>query len=292
MALDSRDGAAVGQGTPFGLADPLYVSPYVDVDEWRDDPVRHRYVHGGFTGTELRFSFYLPPKELYEGRFFQPLMAVSGTEHAATMPPMMGAMIGHMIPFAFESGAFLVESNQGRTVMYPGDDPTIPGYRGSAAAAGYARVLAAEMYGRHRAYGYVFGGSGGAYKTIACFENALGVWDGAVPFVPGSPLSMPNVFTVQAHAIRILKDKFDQIVDVRRPEPRGAGGAGRGHPDGLSAASLVQPRAGRHRLHRRVRRSDRQHRELGSGVLRPLLEGARIFGLRRATLADRGAAAA
>jgi hypothetical protein len=178
-------------------------------------------VHGGFTGTDLRFSIYFPPRELYEGRFFQPLMAVSGTEHAATMPPMMGAMIGHMIPFAFESGAFLVESNQGRTVMYPGDDPTIPGYRGSAAAAGYARALAAEMYGRHRAYGYVFGGSGGAYKTIACFENALGVWDGAVPFVPGSPLSMPNVFTVQAHAIRILKDKFDQIVDAL--EPGGSG---------------------------------------------------------------------
>ncbi len=206
---------------PRGSTDPLYDKPYVDVDEWRDQPVRHRYVHGGFHETDLRWSIYFPPAERYEGRFFQPLMAVSGTENAATMPPMMGAMIGHMIPFAFDSGAFLVESNQGRTVMYPGDDPTIPGYRASAATAKHARVLAAEMYGDHRAWGYVFGGSGGAYKTIACFENAPGVWDGAAPFVAGSPASLPNVFTVQAHALRVLEGKFEQIVDAI--EPGGSG---------------------------------------------------------------------
>jgi hypothetical protein len=199
----------------------MYDNPFVDIDEWRDEPVRHRYVHGGFRDTDLRYSVYFPPPERYEGRFFQPLMAVSGTEHAATMPPMMGAMIGHMIPFAFDSGAYLVESNQGRTVMYPGDDPTIPGYRASAATARYSRVLAAEMYGAHRPFGYVFGGSGGAFKAIACFENTLGIWDGAVPFVMGSPVSMPNVFTVQAHAMRLLWDKFPQIVDAL--EPGGSG---------------------------------------------------------------------
>jgi hypothetical protein len=206
---------------PSGSTDPLYDKPFVDIDEWRDEPVRHRYVHGGFAETDLRFSVYFPPAERYEGRFFQPLMAVSGTEHAATLPPMMGAMIGHMIPFAFDSGAYLVESNQGRAVMYPGADPTIPGYRASAATARYSRALAAQMYGAHRPYGYVFGGSGGAYKTIACFENAPGVWDGAVPFVMGSPASLPNVFTVQAHAMRVLWDKFPQIIDAL--EPGGSG---------------------------------------------------------------------
>jgi hypothetical protein len=206
---------------PSGSTDPLYDKPYLDIDEWRDQPVRHRYVHGGFHDTDLRFSIYFPPAERYEGRFYQPLMAVSGTENAATMPPMMGAMIGHMIPFAVESGAFLVESNQGRTVMYPGDDPTIPGYRASAATAKHARTLAVEMYGDHRAYGYVFGGSGGAFKTIACVENTLGVWDGSVPFVQGSPVSLPSVFTVQAHALRVLDGKFEQIVDAL--EPGGSG---------------------------------------------------------------------
>ncbi|WP_405182140.1 hypothetical protein [Nocardia sp. NBC_01377] len=30
--------------------------PFIDIDEWRDEPVRHRYVHGGFEGTAARFS--------------------------------------------------------------------------------------------------------------------------------------------------------------------------------------------------------------------------------------------
>ncbi len=208
-------------GFPAGSRDPMYDTPYVDIDEWRDEPVRCRYIHGGFKGTDCRFSFYFPPPERYEGRFFQPLMAVSGIETAALMPAMQGMMIPDTLPSAIDSGAYLVESNQGLTVMFQGDDPTIPMYRASAAAARYSRVLAAEMYGAHRPYGYVYGGSGGAYKTMACFENALGVWDGALPFVQGSPLDGPNVFTVQAHAMRILLDKFPAIVDAI--EPGGSG---------------------------------------------------------------------
>jgi len=33
--------------------DPLFREPYVDIDEWRDAPVRHHYIHGGFKGTEV-----------------------------------------------------------------------------------------------------------------------------------------------------------------------------------------------------------------------------------------------
>jgi hypothetical protein len=208
-------------GFPAGSRDPLYDAPYVDIDEWRDQPVRHRYVHGGFKGTECRFSIYFPPAERYEGRFFQPLMAVSGTENAALGPAMQGYMIAESLPFALASGGYLVESNQGRTTMFPGEDGTIPGYRASAAVAKYSRILAAEMYGPHRPYGYVFGGSGGGYRTLACFENCPGVWDGAVPFIHPTPVSIPNTFTVQAHAFRVLRDKFPAIVDAI--EPGGSG---------------------------------------------------------------------
>ena len=206
-------------GGPTTSKDAEFSKPYVDVDEWRDEPVRHRYVHGGFEGTETRFSAYFPPPEHYEGRFFQPLMPVSGWEHAA--PVMLAGMMGASIDYAIGTGAYLLESNMGRTVMFPGDDPTLVGYRASAAVARYSRVLAAEMYGEHRAYGYVYGGSGGAYKTIGCIENTVDVWDGAVPFVHGTPMTMPNIFTVQAHAIRILRDKFPMIVDAI--EPGGSG---------------------------------------------------------------------
>jgi hypothetical protein len=38
------------------VSDPYFGPPFVDLDEWRESPRRHRYVHGGFEGTETRFS--------------------------------------------------------------------------------------------------------------------------------------------------------------------------------------------------------------------------------------------
>ena len=42
--------------------DPQFNEPYVEVNELRNEPVPHRYVHGGFKGTDARFSFYFPPR--------------------------------------------------------------------------------------------------------------------------------------------------------------------------------------------------------------------------------------
>jgi hypothetical protein len=193
------------------MSDSKYVEPYVDLDEWRDAPPRHRYVHGGFKGSELLFSIYFPPSEQYQGRFFQPLQAVSGNENMAPMAMFQAGSPG----FAISSGGYLVESNQGSKHMFGGDAAA------NAAVAQYSRELAAQMYGQHRTYGYVYGGSGGAFKTIGCVETQPGVWDGSVPFVHGSPVAIPNVFTVQAHAMRILWDRFAQIVDAI--EPGGSG---------------------------------------------------------------------
>jgi hypothetical protein len=189
----------------------VYSEPFVDVDEWRDAPVRHRYVHGGFKAADLLFSIYLPPKELYDGRFFQPLQVVSGNENMAPMAMHQAGGVG----FALASGGYLVESNQGAKDMFGGSAEA------NAAVAQYSRVVAADMYGQHRPYGYVYGGSGGAFKTLGCVETQPGVWDGCVPFVHGTPVSIPNFFTVQAHAMRVLSHKFPQIVDAL--EPGGSG---------------------------------------------------------------------
>jgi hypothetical protein len=191
----------------------------IDIDEWRDEPVRHRYVHGGFEGTDARFSIYFPPEERYEGRFFQPVLPMSGIETAASLGVLYG--VAGSIEFAVDSGAYLVESNLGRLTPFPGDDWTIAGYRASAGVARYSRQLAGEMYGAHRPYGYVYGGSGGSLKTVSCFENAPDVWDGAVPFVMASSMAMPLVFPVQFHAMRLLWDEFPGIVDAI--EPGGSG---------------------------------------------------------------------
>jgi len=200
-------------------SDLFFTEPYVDIDEWRDEPVRHRYVHGGFKNTQARFSFYFPPKEQYENRFIQYIMPMSGNENLVKAPSYPDPP--YALGFVFESGGYFVESNLGRLDMFPGDDPTIAGYRTSAAVAKYSRVLASKMYDPHRPYGYAFGGSGGAFKTISCIENTVGVWDGVVPFIHGSPMSMINVFSVQAHAMRVLKDKMPTIIDA--VEPGGSG---------------------------------------------------------------------
>jgi hypothetical protein len=201
----------------MGLTDPMFTVPFVDLDEWRDEPVRHRYVHGGFEGTDCRFSMYFPDAIRYGGRFFHPVSPVPGSEHGATE----GAFTGY-IEFAVASGGYLVESNLGRfRRALRGEDSTVAGYRASAAVATYSRALAAETYGDHRPFGYVFGGSGGAYRAFACIENGPEVWDGAVPYIHGTPQSLPSRFSVQAHAFRVLGPKLSQIVDA--VEPGGSG---------------------------------------------------------------------
>ena len=195
-----------GQGEPR-----MYAEPFIDIDEWRDAPVRHRYVHGGFRDSELLFSLYFPPADAYEGRFFQPLQAISGSENSA--PMSMNQAFG--VDFAVASGGYLVESNQGSRDMFGGSAEA------NAAVARYSRTLAAEMYGDHRPFGYVYGGSGGAFKTLGCVETFADVWDGSVPFVHGTPVSIPYFFTVQAHAMRVLGPKFPQLVDAL--EPGGSG---------------------------------------------------------------------
>jgi hypothetical protein len=204
----------------FTTQDTLFNKPYVDVDEWRDKPLRHRYVHGGFKGTGARFSFYFPSNEGYQGRFFQYITPFPDSETLS-----QGALGEEdKIGFALTHGSYFIETNGGGRVDFArpeSRDPTIGAYRVSAAAAQFSRVVAGRIYGGRRPYGYAFGGSGGAYRTVGSIENTENVWDGVVPYVLGSPMAIPNVFTVRMHAMRVLKDKFPQIVDAL--EPGGSG---------------------------------------------------------------------
>src|ERR1700691_2913280 len=90
--------------------DDSYFGPgYVDVDEWRDAPLRHRYVHGGFEGTDTRFSLYFPPEESYKGRllfFFEG--GLGGHETNA-----IGPLGFRSLELAFACGGYLAESNSG-----------------------------------------------------------------------------------------------------------------------------------------------------------------------------------
>jgi hypothetical protein len=216
--------------------DPRFNQPYIDVREWRDEPAdapvfpggittqqggaatveaRHLYVHGGFTGTDARFSFCFPPQEEYQGRFFQATHQLLAGEEATP----------RNISFALASGGYCVQTNMGGAENPRGPqessdsrfDTSIRGYRVNAEAAKYSRVVAAEIYGAHRTYGYLYGGSGGAYQTVTSAEMTTGVWDGYVPYVMGSPQSIPNCFTVRVNALRVLKDKWPAIFDAIEP---------------------------------------------------------------------------
>lgn len=204
----------------FETKDSVFSDPFIDMDEWRDEPVRHRYVHGGFEGTQTRFSFYFPPEHKYEGRFFQYITPFPDNENLSQGASGEGDKIG----FSIASGAYFIETNGGGRTDFSNpraQDPTIGAYRANAASAQFSRVVAMKIFGGSRPFGYSFGGSGGAYRTVGGLENTEGVWDGAVPYVLGSPVAIPNVFTVRMYAMRVLKDKFPQIVDAL--EPGGSG---------------------------------------------------------------------
>lgn len=198
--------------------DEQFSRGYVDIDEMRtrklDDGTElpFRYMHGGFEGTNVRFSFCFPDKEHYEGRFYQYLSPFPGPEEELASLPVTG--IDDKIAFCITNGAYYVETNMGSTAVFgENDDPHIT-HKSSAAAAEYSRLKAQEIYGyEHRPYGYVYGGSGGGYRAIACIENT-NAFDGAAPFVIGSPYAIPNCQTTRAHAERILRDKLPLIMDA------------------------------------------------------------------------------
>ena len=146
--------------------DPYFRDPYIDVEEWRDTPVRHYYVHGGFHGTDIngeneaRFALYFPEKEKYEGRFFQYLSPAPESENATESQTGED----NKIAFALTHGAYFVVSNQGG-FMLGGDSSRL--YKVSANTAEFSRKVAKRIYeAEERPYGYVFGGSGGAFLGL------------------------------------------------------------------------------------------------------------------------------
>lgn len=199
------------------LQDPRFQSPFVDADEWRERPMPDgsalpfRYIHGGFEGTGVKFLFCFPEAERFQGRFYQYLSPFPGPDEKLASLGRLG--INDRIGFCLAHGACSVESNMGSTAMFGGQADATLCWKSSAAVAEYARVKAMEIYHCKRPYGYVYGGSGGGYKTIACVENTR-AWDGAAPYVIGLPYSLPNTITMHAQGQRVLRRSFGCIWDA------------------------------------------------------------------------------
>lgn len=221
LAAGTSGKSLKGQKLDFVCKDTQFKNPFVDIDRVIMQPVRCRYIHGGFDDGTL-FSFYFPiEKENFTGRFFQYITPFPDSETSAQAYP---AEV-NPIAFSVSHGAYFVETNEGGKLDFNAPstkrDASIGAYRANAACAELSRHIAQLIYGCGRPFGYCYGGSGGAYRTTGSMESTEGVWEGAVPFVLGSPNAIPNVFGVRMNALRVLRDKMADIVDAM--EPGGSG---------------------------------------------------------------------
>jgi hypothetical protein len=216
----------------YEVTDPFFGVPYVDVDEWRDAPLRYRHVHGGFADCDTRFTMYFPEAHVWQGRLIMPLEgAHAGHEDAFGGP--MGSIIGGL-ELVVRLGGYMVESNMGHIgdAVDPkaGDDPTLYGWRAAAEVARLSKHIAAQVYGRPPHHSYVWGGSGGGRRSPLCLENAPDVFDGALPFMGGGNVvpfpatervrsGQPIAFASMFNVARLLRhgDTPERLVDAMRP---------------------------------------------------------------------------
>ena len=216
----------------YSVTDSYFGAPYVDRDEWHDEPHGHRRVHGGFAGCDTRFTFYFPVLEEWQGRLIMPLEGA----HAGHEDFFGGALGDAMggIGLTARLGGYMVESNMGHIGddIDPkgGEDPTLYGWRAAAETARFSKYLAEQVYGSAPHHSYVWGGSGGGRRSPLVLENAPDVFDGALPFMGGGDvrpfpaterikgaqvMSFACMFNVQ----RMLRhgDTMEKIIDAMQP---------------------------------------------------------------------------
>jgi hypothetical protein len=132
-------------------------------------------VHGGFEGTDTRFSFYFPAKDLYRGRFIQ--YVYPGHNERTNDPDVkLDGFHGGagFVGLAAELGAYAVESNDSATAADAGGkDTSVPGYRASAESARFSRYLAAQLYGAAPGFGYVYGAAAAALRRLPVSPTAM-----------------------------------------------------------------------------------------------------------------------
>ena len=207
----------MGKEIYHALLDPDYQDVYVDVDEIRTrkapngEEITCRYLHGGFRQKAVKFSIHFPKRDVFRGRFFQYLSPFPGPDEEMASLNKTGG--DDVISFSLLNGAIFAESNMGSKNMFGPNGDDKDRWKSSAAVAEFTRKKAMEIYACPRPVGIVFGGSGGGYKTMACIENT-DAWDGAVPYVIGSPVSLPNTITMHVQGERVLRHAFPKILDA------------------------------------------------------------------------------
>ncbi|WP_344046874.1 tannase/feruloyl esterase family alpha/beta hydrolase [Nocardioides panacihumi] len=233
----------------YEVTDSYFGAPYIDVDELRDEPSPHRYIHGGFTGCDTRFAFSYPPSDQWKGRLIQPMEGAHAGHEDFFAGPLGAAMGG--LPLTIRAGGYMVETNMGHIGddIDPkgGEDPTIYGWRAAVESARFSKFVAEQVYGEAPHHAYVWGGSGGGRRSPLVLENGADVFDGALPFMGGGDvapfpaterikgaqvMSFACMFNVQ----RLLRDPATsgRLIDAMQP-------GGSGNPfEGLDSHSAEE----------------------------------------------------
>ena len=228
--------------------DSRYNMPVIDATTAGTTPAGTPYllVHGRFLdatpgpvpeATPAAFAFYFPTAPgVYQGRFYVggvhqlrltgEFASTAAPEDVQALTPFGVFVSTDEVDKAAAGGAYLALYNPyqdyaltARDALAAFGNPDSQ-YRIPAAAAKYSRELAQTIYGyAHRPYGYIYGGSGGAYISITNAEHTIGVWDGVLPFVMGHALAIPGDFTIRLHALRVLRNrnKWPEVVDAVDP---------------------------------------------------------------------------
>ncbi|MHA2036387.1 MAG: hypothetical protein ACW98X_08125 [Promethearchaeota archaeon] len=192
--------------------DEYFGPAVVDIDEWRDKPVRHRFIHGSFEGTYTNFILCFPENESYDGRFIQFLQGgIGGSEYAGYSNQALWVAYLHR--------GYYVESNQGHrgNMRELKGDPLLLQWKASAATARFGREFAKKIYGELPHHGYLYGGSGGGMRSINCSEAIDDIWDGFIPFIVNRAGLNTFFWSIAAWAGHILGDKIEDIIDATDP---------------------------------------------------------------------------
>lgn len=205
--------------------DSYFGRPFIDIDEMRQYPRPHRYVHGGFEGTNTLFSYYFPEPKHYSGRFAQWMEGgAGGNERSITAPQddFKPTQWDYLYDMAFDDiNGYLIESNQGHGVFDKTPEPADGVYvwRASAESARFSRHVAQQLYGQAPKYGYIGGIGGGGARAVYCLENAPDVYHGCTPQIIGSA---PSAYSAMQRAILFLgPEKLKEVIDA--VEPGGSG---------------------------------------------------------------------
>ena len=83
----------------YRVTDDFFGKPFIDKDEVRADPSSHRFIHGGFEGTDTRFAFFDRSLRFDEKKTFEHFGFVRNPEDDAAASAKARASIMTVSPF-------------------------------------------------------------------------------------------------------------------------------------------------------------------------------------------------